>query len=52
MLDLSERLGFEASGWDTTVIATTIGSRIYVIATTGNNRTLLLGTVIAPDGET
>lgn len=48
VLDLSSYLGFEASRWNTTVIATTIESSIYVIATTGNDRTLLLGTVSAP----
>ncbi len=52
VLDLSERLGFEVSRWGTTIIATTVESSIYVIATTGNNRTLLVGTVIPSDGET
>jgi hypothetical protein len=51
VLDLSAHLGFEASRWGTTIIATTIESSIYVIATTGNDRTLLLGTVIPPDVE-
>jgi hypothetical protein len=51
VLDLSAYLGFEASRWGTTIIATTIESSIYVIATTGNDRTLLVGTVIPPDFE-
>ena len=51
VLDLSAYLGFEASRWGTTIIATTIESSIYVIATAGNDRTLLVGTVITPDVE-
>jgi hypothetical protein len=51
VLDLSALLGFEASRWATTIIATTIESSIYIIATSSNDRTLLLGTVIPRDVE-
>ncbi len=51
VLDLSAQLGFEASRWGTTITATTIESSIYVIATSSNDRTLLLGTVTPPDVE-
>lgn len=51
VLDLSEQLGFEVSRWNTTIVATAIESSIYVIATTGNDRTLVMGTVTRPDLE-
>jgi hypothetical protein len=45
VVDLSKQLGFDSSRWDTDIDAITIGSNIYVVATRGDERTLLVGTV-------
>jgi hypothetical protein len=45
VVDLSEHLGFDSSGWGTEIDAITIGPNIYVVATRGDERTLLVGTV-------
>jgi hypothetical protein len=45
VVDLSEQLGFDSSRWDTDIEAIAIGSNIYVVATRGDERTLLVGAV-------
>ncbi|MEO6653796.1 MAG: hypothetical protein ABIP17_14190 [Ilumatobacteraceae bacterium] len=44
-VDLSDQLGFDGARWDTQVDAIAIGSSIYVVATHGNSRILLVGAV-------
>jgi len=44
-VDLSDELGTDSAQWNFTTDATAIGSTIYVTATNGDVRTLLIGTV-------
>lgn len=44
-VDVSEQLDVAVAQWGLTIDATAVGSKIYVIATRGDTRTLLIGTV-------